>query len=127
MLQRIQTLWMMIAALSAATFTYVVYPATSDFSVYYTTGAWLAALLIFLNIFLYKYRHVQVWVNVSVIFLLLILIGLRAYEAYASGGIPVSKKDAVWLLPALSIVFVKLANKAIWRDENLVKSADRIR
>jgi hypothetical protein len=37
--------------------------------------------------------------------------------------------QSVWitLAPLVAVVFAALANRAIQRDENLVKSADRIR
>ncbi len=126
MLQRIQTVYMLIAVLVTATFYYVL-PTGYVFFDYYLWGSILITLILFVNIFLYKNRLLQVKINNLVILLLLVLIGLRIYEAFTSGGTPFSKKDVVWLTPAISIVFVKLANSAIWRDERLVKSVDRIR
>ncbi len=126
MLQRIQTVYMLIAVLVTATFYYVLPPGYVFFD-YYLWGSVLIALILFVNIFLYKKRLLQIKLNNLIILLLLVLIGLRIYEAFTSGGTPFSKKDVVWLTPAISIVFVKLANSAIWRDERLVKSVDRIR
>jgi len=127
MLQRIQTLYMLIAVLVSATFYYVLPRGVYLYvDVYYWGMVGITALL-FLNIFMYSNRKLQLWINRFIIFALLILVILRVYEAFASGGAPFSKKDAVWLIPVISIVFVKLANQAIMRDERLVKSADRIR
>ncbi len=117
---------MLIAVLVTATFYYVLPPGYVFFD-YYLWGSVLIALILFVNIFLYKKRLLQIKLNNLIILLLLVLIGLRIYEAFTSGGTPFSKKDVVWLTPAISIVFVKLANSAIWRDERLVKSVDRIR
>ncbi len=127
MLQRIQTVYMLIALLAAATFGYAAVPVSDTWEWLYVDGMYTAAVILFFNIFLYKHRRLQIIFNNLVIILILVLMGLRAYEAFTSGESPLSKKDVVWLLPAVSIVFVKLANQAIWRDENLVKSADRIR
>jgi hypothetical protein len=127
MLQRIQSVYLLIAVLSGATFYYIFSPADYIFGLYYYWGMVVAVTGWFAGIFLYKRRPVQILLNNLMILLVLILIGLRIYEAVASGGTSFSKKDAVWLLPVLSIVFVKLANKAIQRDESLVKSVDRIR
>ncbi len=126
MLQRIQTLYMLIAVLITAGFYYLL-PADYIFYPFYYWGSVATAVILFFNIFLYKNRHLQIWINVLVMTLLFVLIGLRIYEALTSGGTPFSKKDVIWLTPAISIVFVKLANSAIWRDERLVKSVDRIR
>ncbi len=127
MFQRIQTLYMLIAVLIAATFYYVLPHEIYKFEYIYYWGMVGIAALLFINIFLYSNRPVQMFLNNLIIFALILLTGLRIYEAVTSGGTPFSKKDVIWLIPVLSIVFVKLANKAIKRDESLVKSVDRIR
>ena len=127
MLQRIQTLYMLIAVLISATFYYVLPAEIYHYAYVYYWGMVGVTALLFLNIFMYGNRRWQLIINQFIIFALILLMILRVYEAFASGGVPFSKKDAVWLIPVISIVFVKLANQAIMRDENLVKSADRIR
>jgi len=127
MFQRIQTLYMLIAVLVGASFYYNLPRGVYYYvDVYYWGMVGITALL-FLNIFMYKNRKIQLWVNRFVIFAMLLLMILRIYEAFTSGGAPFSKKDVIWLSPVISIVFVKLANDAIKRDESLVKSVDRIR
>jgi len=44
-----------------------------------------------------------------------------------SGEMQVSEKGIGLLIPIFTIVFVALANKAIKKDEELVKSVDRLR
>ena len=44
-----------------------------------------------------------------------------------SGETQVSEKGIGLILPIFSIVFLVLANKAIKKDEDLVKSVDRLR
>jgi hypothetical protein len=44
-----------------------------------------------------------------------------------SGGTAVPEKGIGMILPLLSIFLLSFANKAIKRDEDLVKSVDRIR
>jgi hypothetical protein len=44
-----------------------------------------------------------------------------------SGETAVSEKGIGMFIPILSIVLIVLANKAIRKDEQLVKSADRLR
>ena len=44
-----------------------------------------------------------------------------------SGETSVSEKGIGMFLPVVSIILLALANKAIKKDEDLVKSADRIR
>ena len=57
-----------------------------------------------------------------------ILLGLFVYQSLnLSGETVVSEKGIGMLLPIISIVFLALANKAIKKDEDLVKSVDRLR
>lgn len=59
----------------------------------------------------------------------LILLGLFVYRSLTlSGGTAaVSEKGIGIYLPLISIVLLALANKAIKKDEELVKSVDRLR
>ena len=43
------------------------------------------------------------------------------------GEMEISEKGIGMFIPVLSIVFLVLANKAIKKDEDLVKSVDRLR
>jgi len=57
-----------------------------------------------------------------------ILLGFFVYQSLnVSGEADVSEKGIGILLPILSIVLLVLANKAIKKDEDLVKSVDRLR
>ena len=57
-----------------------------------------------------------------------ILLGLFVYQSLnLSGETLVSEKGIGMFLPIGSIILLVLANKAIKKDEDLVKSADRIR
>ncbi len=95
---------------------------------FYAWGWAFGALLILINIFLYKSRPLQVKLNYLVILLILILSGLSIYQSgIVSGESSLSEKDIEWLIPLVSIVFLLTANKYIKRDEALVKSVDRIR
>ncbi|MDP2059060.1 MAG: DUF4293 family protein, partial [Flavobacteriaceae bacterium] len=58
----------------------------------------------------------------------LFLLGFFAYRSLnLSGEAQVSEKGIGMLIPIFSIVLLVLANKAIKKDEALVKSADRLR
>lgn len=76
----------------------------------------------------YKKRQNQFVYNRINILLNFILIGLFVYQTQSlSGETTVSEKGIGAILPIVSIILLALANKAIKRDEDLVKSADRIR
>ena len=62
------------------------------------------------------------------IILNLFLLGFFVYRSLnLSGGTTVSEKGIGMLIPVCSIVFLTLANRAIKKDEDLVKSVDRVR
>lgn len=58
----------------------------------------------------------------------LFLLGFFVYRSLSlSGETEVSEKGIGMLLPIVSIVLLVLANRAIKKDEDLVKSVDRLR
>jgi ABC-type polysaccharide transport system permease subunit len=57
-----------------------------------------------------------------------VLLGVFVYRSLTlSGETLVSEKGIGVLLPIISIVLLAMANKAIKKDEDLVKSVDRLR
>ncbi len=57
-----------------------------------------------------------------------ILLGFFVYQSLnVSREMAVSEKGIGIFLPVVFIVFLALANKAIKKDEDLVKSVDRLR
>jgi len=96
------------------------------------TGVLLAfcgsAVLAFISILLFKNRKNQFVMNRLNIILNLFLLGFFVYRSLnLSGGTTVSEKGIGMLIPVFSIVFLTLANRAIKKDEDLVKSVDRLR
>lgn len=87
-----------------------------------------SAMLALLAIFKFKNRKLQFVLNRLNIILNLFLLGSFVYRTLnISGESQVSEKGIGLLIPIISIVFLVLANKAIRRDEELVKSVDRLR
>lgn len=88
----------------------------------------ISCLLSIYSTISFKNRKKQFVLNRFNILLNLILIGVLVYQTLNSSGESViSVKGVSVLVPVFSIVLLFLANKAIQRDENLVKSADRLR
>ncbi len=84
--------------------------------------------LTFISIFNFKKRQLQFVLNRLNIILNFVLLGVFVYRSLTlSGETLVSEKGIGVLFPIISIVFLVLANKAIKRDEDLVKSVDRLR
>ena len=136
MLQRIQTIYLLIAALTSGGLIFVLElwetPAGQPVYAQDVTTAialfLISALISIVTIFLFRNRKLQFVLGRINIILNLILLGLFVYWSLnVSGETTVSEKGIGMLIPVISIVFLVLANKAIKKDEDLVKSADRLR
>jgi len=88
-----------------------------------------SAVLSLISIFRFKHRKSQFMLGRLNIILNLILLGFFVFRILNSPGEAhaVSEKGVAIFLPIISIVFLVLANKAIKKDEDLVKSVDRLR
>ncbi len=136
MIQRIQTLYLFIAAGISAGLIFVFHLWTNNegnevFAVdnYMYLGLFLgSALLSLISIFSFKNRKSQFVMGRVNIILNFILLGIFVYQSLnISGETNVSETGIGILLPIFSIVCLVLANKAIKKDEDLVKSVDRLR
>ncbi|WP_396139034.1 DUF4293 domain-containing protein [Flavobacterium sp.] len=139
MLQRIQTLYMTLSVLvtSALPFVFELWTLKTDnqaTAVFITTSALylslfgLVTLLTIISIFSFKKRQNQFVLNRLTMIFNFILLGFFVYRSLnLSGETMVSEKGIGMFLPAISIVLLVLANKAIKKDEDLVKSVDRLR
>ena len=136
MLQRIQTIYLLMAAgISAGLiFVFDLWSTSDQVKVFandvnYVFAAFLAsALLSIISIFRYKNRKSQFVLGRLNIILNFFLLGFFVYQSLnLSGETAVSEKGIGMFLPIISIVFLVLANKAIKKDEDLVKSVDRLR
>lgn len=136
MIQRIQTIYILISALIMAAL-YVWFPVMldQDGAVILQRGEPLVLVPIFLSIVMaiisilnYKKRQSQFILNRLNIISNFVLLGVFVYRSLTlSGETLVSEKGIGILFPIISIVFLVLANKAIKKDEDLVKSVDRLR
>ena len=136
MLQRIQTIYLIISALLiAALYTWYPKLTGTDGSVIIERNEPLVlalligtVVLILISIMNFKKRKLQFVLNRLSIILNFVLLGVFVYRSLnLPGETLVSEKGIGVLFPVISIVFLVLANKAILRDENLVKSVDRLR
>jgi len=136
MLQRIQSLYLLAAVIVSAglIFVFHLWVTNEDVVVYakdkilYLALFLGSAILSLITMFKYKNRKSQFMLGRLNIILNFILLGFFVYQSLnLSGETSVSEKGIGMLLPIVSIVFLALANKAIKKDEDLVKSADRLR
>ena len=136
MLQRIQTVYLFIAALLSGGLIFLVslWNTETGESVYVEdvtlalalfTGS---AIISLITIFLFKNRKLQFVLGRVNILLNFFLLGVFVYWSLSvPGEMNISEKGIGMFVPVLSIVFLVLANKAIKKDEHLVKSVDRLR
>jgi len=136
MLQRIQTIYLLISAVISGglIFVFHLWTTLNEVEFYAIEDQLFLALflcssaLALITIFKYKNRQTQFVLGRLNIILNFILLGLFVYRSLnLSGETYVSEKGIGMLLPIFSIVFLVLANKAIKKDEDLVKSVDRLR
>lgn len=140
MLQRIQTVYLILAFVASGVLPFVfplwtIKYADTTLPEYFMGNTLYAILfglstaLALLSITFYKKRQHQFVINRLNMILNLILLGLFLYRSLnlSGGPVSVSEKGIGMFLPIASIVFLVLANKAIKKDEDLVKSVDRLR
>jgi hypothetical protein len=155
MIQRIQSLYLFVVAVACALLfffpmieyvdpmkgTYKLYAAFMVFSdisgiIFFRETFPLLVLVIvsmvlaLVTIFLYKKRRTQlllVSVNLLVNVVLIALVFLLYSRIYENRLQIVSEYQFGMYIPLISLVFLVLANRAIRKDEALVKSTDRLR
>ncbi|MDH7444720.1 DUF4293 domain-containing protein [Aquimarina sp. 2201CG14-23] len=136
MIQRIQTIYLfLVMALSGGVSTILPYGLDQNGETLLPQNNFLvlgmfagSAVLALASIFLFKNRKLQFVLGRINILLNFILLGVFVYWSLTlSGETEVSEKGIGMLIPVISIVLLVMANKAIRKDENLVKSVDRLR
>ncbi|KRD12614.1 transcription termination factor Rho [Flavobacterium sp. Root901] len=138
MIQRIQTVYLILAFIATSVLMLFIPlwtlktgdPFYFNQDPIYNIIVGLSTMLTILSIISYKKRQNQFVMNRLNIILNLILLGLFVYRSLNLSGETVnavSEKGIGMFLPIVSIVLLVLANKAIKKDEDLVKSVDRLR
>ncbi|HEU5052610.1 MAG TPA: DUF4293 family protein [Hanamia sp.] len=148
MIQRVQTIWMLLAAIAAfLTIKFSFYSGTlaiqeganavtsmatdGSYQLVSATGNFFILILtsalgtgIFINIFLFKHRSIQIRIIIAAIILecLIIFLYFRETEKFSQGNFN------IWaILHILIIVFLILAARGIYKDSKLIKESNRLR
>ena len=144
MIQRIQTIYLFIATLFALGLPWLLSLWTTEnkgafyaFEAFEQTNLFLIAIpvlfilsgfITLIAIFKFKNRQLQFVLGRVSILINFLLLGIFVYFSQnLSGEMQVSEKGIGLLIPILTIVLIALANRAIKKDEALVKSVDRLR
>ncbi len=144
MLQRIQTLYLLVTVLLSGGIVFLVSLWTNNKGEeifllnLFNESDWMlnslpiafiiSSIMSLISIFLYKNRKKQIVLNRFNIVVNFYLLGIIVYQLLIiSGESKISEKGIGLFIPVLIIVFLVLANKSIIKDDKLVKSVDRLR
>ncbi|HSN09696.1 MAG TPA: DUF4293 family protein [Hanamia sp.] len=148
MIQRIQTIWMILAAIAifltikfsfysgtlalqntvdAVTSTatdgsYHLVTATDNFLILILTSALGTGIII--NIFLFKHRSIQIRIIIAAILAecLIVYLYIRETQKFSQGNFN------IWaILHILIVIFLVLAARGIYKDSKLIKESNRLR
>ena len=144
MLQRIQTIYLLIAILLSGVIAFLV-PFWLDANQELISLSsilrsqelpdmlapilfMISALMSLITLISFKNRRKQIIYNRLNIVFNFLLLGIAVYhQLNLPGETVVSEKGIGVFIPLLVIVFLALANKSIIKDDKLVKSVDRLR
>lgn len=129
MIQRIQTIFLILVALCGVSLYFTSQDVVVVESNLWTLVlSWVVIVLSVASIFGYKNRKRQILFNNLNIFINALLIVLLAYWLLnLSGGIAFPEKGIELIFPIVSVCCLLMANIYIRKDERLVKSVDRLR
>jgi len=148
MIQRVQTIWMILAAIAvfltikfsfysgtlaiqngtdavtsmATDGSYHLVTATDNFLILILTSALGTGIII--NIFLFKQRSIQIRIIIAAILMecLIIFLYIKETEKFSQGNFN------IWaILHILVIIFLIMASRGIYKDSKLIKESNRLR
>ncbi len=142
MIQRKQTLWLLLASIfSAGVFYFDLYRATGDLVekkvlrvADHFPHLLLALIMIalpFISIFMFRNRKRQAKMAMVSVLSTILFLSMMLWRVTAiMKQVPAPSGGGYWIgavLPAVSVVFLILAIAGIRKDEKLVRSTDRLR
>ncbi|MDA7808336.1 DUF4293 domain-containing protein [Flavobacteriaceae bacterium] len=125
MIQRIQTLYLLIVFLMTTVLLYYSHQWEQASSMFDYKVFLLSPILTLLTIVLFKKRTIQVILSVLLIAIQLIIVAYYVYYLMEETRFELSYFAVVISLVSICLLF--LARRAILKDEALVRSVDRIR
>ncbi len=131
MIQRVQSIYLLVASIISLA-SYFIFPKLDLFFINMSLMDYFIIPYLFfcffmstLNIFLFINRKLQININKFQLLIHLFVLIVFFYFFYQEKML---NPDLIWTLtPISSIVFLSLANKGIKKDENLIRSVDRLR
>lgn len=149
MIQRIQTLWFLLASATAVLIWFFpVIELTNENAIYiyqydsisfagtdnliqsgYIVAGLLGiiAFLSFFTVFLFKNRMLQMRICTLISLLVIFLVGLISYFSLSTENNIAATIGLSAVLPIIIFIFILMARRAVKKDEKLIRSVDRIR
>lgn len=134
MIQRIQSLYMLLFIFVGVA-NFLFFPSeeivfkplfeNSEGSIPYVSL--LLTTIVFINLFLFTKRKIQLVVNQAVWVLFTLFWGSFVYMIFQNPGLHFSNFSMDLLLAFLGEISLLLANRGIKKDEALIRSIDRLR
>lgn len=140
MIQRVQTVYMILASIFLVIFLLV--PSISIMEAGEKPHVWMpkednillaigiiSCVVGFANIFLFKNRHLQIKTEYLVVVLIIIIIGFLAKKYLQLNSVETTTAEILFgaIAPFVSLILHILAINGIRKDEKLIKSLDRLR
>lgn len=131
MIQRIQSVWFLLAAIACIVFIFTPFAISGSLLltalnfIALAIMSGLTALLTLGIIFLYKNRKLQITLSRVALVMVSAIVGLGVYFALTTEG-----QDTPYFgagFPVLAMAFIILAIRGVQADINLLKSMDRLR
>lgn len=137
MIQRLQTVYLLLAVASVALFNFIALGVdetphpdkivyTSDLNPLLIISV-LAGIFCVVAMLLYRDRKLQMKVCRIAILLFFFQIGLMTYLLYFQEGYALEIPGIGLVMPVFGVIFTFLSLKRIGHDEKLVSSMDRLR
>ena len=134
MIQRIQSIYLLLAAIATGVLVFLFPLYTIDQMQHmilqdptFTVLAVLSTLVSLFSIFRYRNRKQQVVSGRINIIINFVLFGFILFVYFNNYNPETSSLGLGAFMPLVAVIFIVLANRAIMKDEALVRSADRLR
>lgn len=129
MIQRIQSVWLLLSIFGAVFFSITASDLDAELNLPIALiSGFILVLVGAFSLFSFKNRKRQILLNKISIIINVLLFGLLSYWLLKlSGGINFPEKGIEPVFPIISVFALIIANRYIRKDERIVKSVDRLR
>jgi peptidoglycan/LPS O-acetylase OafA/YrhL len=124
MIQRIQSIYLLLAAVIYGTM-FILPHAVGD-SLKTVDTVFISALIVFIMVVIFSFKNRKKQIRLGYFALLFSLV-FFSLLAFAGNGLEDEKARAGAMLPLVAMLFIFLAIRSIKKDEELIRSSERLR